>query len=600
MNLTRFLRKNMNKMLWVLIILIAGAFGITGTMTDVFRQWLGSSSVGKVFGRAVYPGEFTDTRAKLQIERRGQEISEDDVWERIALLEEAKRCSIEVSSEEVYDNILRAYKFLKLRDAVLSTSKDREESARRFRELSELSENQVRQRLDAIQFDASEYARLIDTYIRCSVAEYEEIVREDLILSKLQSFVRGCAKMSTKRLYEEFIKADHKRRIEYTAISSSSFKDKVEVSDSRLKEYYESNKDRYKQPDKMAFEYVMARLDQFKKGIPEPKEDELKAFYQKQRNTDFRRPPHEIPQPAEPEDVYRPYEEVRMEVYSHLLDEKAKEVADKTLKELKAELDKEAQLPFEKVQEIAKKFNLQAKETEMFEQNEFPYKFETEFGECQEVDTMFSRKDEIPALAKGKYSSPAECEHGLFLYRPSKFTAQHIPPFENVREDVKTGLVREEAGKLAEQKAKEFAKEIKEQKEITHPLLLKYNTYSAVTDFFSAINREGRIPSIADDYKVVVSAFAMKDVGEVSDTIDVQSMGDQIFYIIKYLERKDPTLKEFKEKRLTLVYQAQQSEAGLLSKEWENDLKIRARITPVKEKRPPTPAPPVKEEEPSL
>jgi hypothetical protein len=599
MNLMRFLRKNMNKMLWVLVIFIAAAFGITGTMTDVFQTWWGTAPVGRVFGRAVYYGEFTSVLKRLERERRGAEetkVSDDEVWERIAQLEEAKRCHIEISQQELSEAILNDYRYLKLRDDILTTSKKKEEFDRRWAELWKLPEHVRKQRLESEPFDPNNYANLIRKYLGYTVGEYEEIARESLILNRLGVFVRSSAKMTTKKLYEEFIETDHKRQIEYLAIHSKSFKDKVDASDARLKEYYESNKKRYIEKDKIAFEYVMARFEGFKKDIPDPKEEELKEYYAKSRDKYLRHPERETGQPAK-EDDYKPYEEVRVNVLERFREDKAKEVAQKTLKDLKAKLDKEEQLPFEKAQEIAKGFNLEAKETEPFELDEFPSKFEAEFGACREVITMFRRKDEIPALSIRTYSDPVECSYGLFLYRLSKLVSEHPSPFEKVKEEVKAAFINEEAARLAKQKTEEVAKEIKEQKEITRPLLLKYNTYSVVTDFFANTNREGKILSIVNDQGVIERAFSLKDIGEVSDPIDVQSMGDQIFYIVKYLARNDPTPKEFKDNRFNLIYGARGAESNRFSKEWGKDLTQRAKITPTKEKpRPISPSPPEEEE----
>jgi hypothetical protein len=302
-------------------------------------------------------------------------------------------------------------------------------------------------------------------------------------------------------------------------------------------------------------------------------------------------------QPAK-EDDYKPYKEVRVNVLERFREDKAKEVAEKTLKDLKAQLDKEEQLPFEKVQEIAKKANLEAKETEPFELDEFPSKFETEFGECREVITMFRRKVEIPALSTGKYSDPVECSYGVFLYRLSKLVSEHPSPFEKVKEEVKAVFINEEAAKLAKQEAEEVAKEIKEQKEITRPLLLKHNTYSVVTDFFARTSRGGKIPSITGDYPVIREAFLLKQVSEVSNPVDVQSMGDVIVYVVKYLARNDPTLKEFKDSRFNLIYGARQAEFDRFAKVWGEDLTQRAKITTTTKgrPRPVQPLPPPEEE----
>jgi hypothetical protein len=107
MSLTRILRKHMNKLLWVLVIFIAVAFGVTATMTDVFRMLL-SEPWAKMFGREVSHGEFMSAKRKLTIfQGRRQDVSDDQVWEYLVLLEEAQRTGIVVTARELRDTLLK-------------------------------------------------------------------------------------------------------------------------------------------------------------------------------------------------------------------------------------------------------------------------------------------------------------------------------------------------------------------------------------------------------------------------------------------------------------------------------------------------------------
>ncbi|MFH1421419.1 MAG: hypothetical protein ABIH42_01685, partial [Planctomycetota bacterium] len=483
MSLTKFLRKNMNKFLWVLVIFIAVAFGVTSTMTDVFQNWF-IKPVGKVFGRSVGIVEFTNISKRLQ---RGQErgnVSDEDIMKQIAKKEEAKNNGIKISSEELSDAVLENYRMMKLRDDIMSSSNTKEEKEKRFSEFWSLPEHIRKQKLENMEFTYDEYARLLSKYFGYSISEYESLMSEYLLQSRLESLIRDCAKVTTKKLYEDFIEQNHERKIEYSAVHGNSFEDKVEVLEDKLKEYYEITKNRYMEPEKIAFEYLLVRFDKVKEQIPNPAEEELKSFYQKMRHTYFRRPEREIPQPPKPDDVYKPYEEIRTEVIRRFIDDKANEQIKKLLTDVKEELDKHEELLFEKVIEIAKNFELEAKETKLFSQEDAEALLRTEFGSCPEVAAMFSRKDQIPELAKGKYSDAVTCDTGIFIYRPAKLQEKKPSPFEKVKSEVEKAYINNEASKLAQKTADELAKEIKEKKNIPLDTLLQYNTYKVTTDFF--------------------------------------------------------------------------------------------------------------------
>jgi len=75
-------------------------------------------------------------------------------------------------------------------------------------------------------------------------------------------------------------------------------------------------------------------------------------------------------------------------------------------------------------------------------------------------------------------------------------------------------------------------------------------------------------------------------------------MGDVIVYVVKYLARNDPTLKEFKDSRFNLIYGARQAEFDRFAKVWGEDLTQRAKITTTTRGKPGPvqPLPPPEEE----
>ncbi|MFH1422277.1 MAG: hypothetical protein ABIH42_06145, partial [Planctomycetota bacterium] len=52
-----------------------------------------------------------------------------------------------------------------------------------------------------------------------------------------------------------------------------------------------------------------------------------------------------------------------------------------------------------------------------------------------------------------------------------------------------------------------------------------------------------------------------------------------VFYIARYIERKDPTDHDFEKERLSIAYRERQKAAYSVMKEWEEDVEARANIT---------------------
>ena len=94
-----------------------------------------------------------------------------------------------------------------------------------------------------------------------------------------------------------------------------------------IDKFYEENKERFRIPEKVQVEYVMAPFDAFQKFVGEPALDEIQKYYDDNK-VEFRIT--DRPAPTDPDapplpDEFKKFEEVRTEIYDKIVDRRARE-----------------------------------------------------------------------------------------------------------------------------------------------------------------------------------------------------------------------------------------------------------------------------------
>ncbi len=191
--------KKTAKKVWIgLAIIIIPAFALWG-FGGGFRSRQETAPAGKIFGRNISYTEFRDAIAAekiMAIMRFGDKLGEvqqylnleAQAWERLILLAEAKKRRITASDQEVIEDIENSSVF-------------------QFRGA----------------FNNKIYNEILRYSLRVQPRIFEELTRQNLILSKLHKQVTDKVSLSDEQIKNEYAKANQELSIYYVASLVSDF-----------------------------------------------------------------------------------------------------------------------------------------------------------------------------------------------------------------------------------------------------------------------------------------------------------------------------------------------------------------------------------------
>jgi peptidyl-prolyl cis-trans isomerase D len=103
-----------------------------------------------------------------------------------------------------------------------------------------------------------QYAAEISTRMPgTSVEEFEEMVRQSILVDKVQELVTSTATVSPVEIQAEFRRKNEKVKLDYVVIHPDSLESQVTVSDAELAAFYERNKVRYTLPEQRVVRYFL-------------------------------------------------------------------------------------------------------------------------------------------------------------------------------------------------------------------------------------------------------------------------------------------------------------------------------------------------------
>ncbi|MFH0855351.1 MAG: SurA N-terminal domain-containing protein [Candidatus Omnitrophota bacterium] len=222
--------KKTAKKIWIgLALIIIPAFTMWGFGGAFGKRE--DKPLGKIFGRKVTDLEFKDSISAVTtaaIMRFGDKFPEvqkylnldSQAWDRLILLEEAKRRQIKVSDKEVID-LIESYPFFQYKGS----------------------------------FDNKTYNQTLQYVFRLQPRAFEEQTRQSLVLNKLYKQVTGGLRASDKEIALAFDKANQEISIYYIASLIADFTKKIIPEENKLKEYFERNRADFKEPASFNIEY---------------------------------------------------------------------------------------------------------------------------------------------------------------------------------------------------------------------------------------------------------------------------------------------------------------------------------------------------------
>ncbi len=139
------------------------------------------------------------------------------------------------------------------------------------------------QSLDAFKDKSGQFSQAI--YERqllrsnASPAEFEEQLRVDLVLDQLRQAISGSEFVTDTEKNQYARLLTQKRDIVFVQILADQFKDKIQLSEDEVIEYYKQNKEQFKTKESVKIKYIDLSVDTLAKQV-DVTDDILKEYYQ--------------------------------------------------------------------------------------------------------------------------------------------------------------------------------------------------------------------------------------------------------------------------------------------------------------------------------
>jgi peptidyl-prolyl cis-trans isomerase D len=266
------------------------------------------------------------------------------------------------------------------------------------------------------RFDKELYLRVL-RYARQTPADYESGRRDDLLVQQIQGLITDGVSVSDEEIREDIVGQGERTKVAFVKFKASDETTKFDVTDDDLKAYYEKNKTRYAEPERIRIEFVSYPTDRFQEGIAID-DAAITEYYEANKEKSFQQP-----------------FEVRARHILRRVDEKADEAMKKAARDLLEGLRKRlvdegadfAKLAQENSEDTGSKdaggelgFFAKGRMVEPFEKAAF-------------------------ALKPGETSQVVETPYGFHLIQVEEIHEERVKPLEEVRGEIEEKLRNEKA-----------------------------------------------------------------------------------------------------------------------------------------------------------
>ncbi|HPN66241.1 MAG TPA: peptidylprolyl isomerase [Candidatus Omnitrophota bacterium] len=251
------IRENARIPLYILIVAFIGLYAVSSHET--------SPAAGKVFGKRV---QFSDFK-KSYIAARTQMIMkygdlprdpqvetalEEQAWDRIILLAQAKKERVKVDDKEIVA-------FVKKIDAF--NDKDG-------------------------WFSKKLYEEILRYNFGLTPTEFERIVRENLTIEKLIDKHTKTAAVTDEEALKQYRYLNEKVKADYILAKTSDYLTQVSAPDEETKAYFEKNKEAFRIPERVNVEYIVKPFADDKEETKEKaRKEALEISYELAANKDL-------------------------------------------------------------------------------------------------------------------------------------------------------------------------------------------------------------------------------------------------------------------------------------------------------------------------
>jgi peptidyl-prolyl cis-trans isomerase D len=125
------------------------------------------------------------------------------------------------------------------------------------------------------------YAALIANHFNQSVTEFEEGIRENIVIRRLQVLITGGATVSDQEVRDAYRKANIKIKFDYAVISAEDLRKTINPTDAELEAFFKQNAARYATavPEERKITYFAFTPSELPGGVPHPTDQEIQQYF---------------------------------------------------------------------------------------------------------------------------------------------------------------------------------------------------------------------------------------------------------------------------------------------------------------------------------
>ena len=238
--------KKIKKTIWIILcILVLPSFLFWGIATSVrSKDNKGSGVVGKIAGRSISVPDFKDSFEAVRnnaIMQFGEDLNEiqkyinfeEQAWERLVILNEARKRKLKATDKEVIETI-QNYPFFKRKE----------------------------------QFDQRTYEDMLRYVFHTQPRIFEEQTRQNILIAKLFEAATAAVKVSDEEVRNKYVEENEQISVQYIASIPHDFAPKDNsIDEKEMKDYYSANSLQFKRPPSFNVEYIALDSEEKTKSL---------------------------------------------------------------------------------------------------------------------------------------------------------------------------------------------------------------------------------------------------------------------------------------------------------------------------------------------
>ncbi len=557
------------------------------------------------FYRRLYQDRFTEDLAR-SLNLKQQAL--DTLVQRKLLLREAMRQGLKVSDPELIEKV-QTYpvfqvngrfdhsRYLQVLRLSRLTPAEFEQNQREDLLLGKL-ENLIKDGVQATE------AEVKQTFIHDKEQVNVKYLRADPAQFVSQVEVSDADLLTYYQEHLDHFRKPEQMRLGYVVVDSEQFTAFVEITDEQLLEYYEQHKEEFRHEEQVRARHILFKLAQQAGAEEESRvRGEAETTLQRiQAGEDFAALASQLS--ADPVsaqqggdlgffkrgEMVKPFEEmafelkpgvvsdpVRTDFGYHLIKvEEVQQAGYDPLEVVRAELrtrltregarrlaEAKAQAVYEVMVAAGSDWIIAVQGLELVPR-ETPFIAQGEVVDGLENSAAFMQT--ASTLQDGEVSRPTVSGDQYLVEKLIERKAPHTPPFEEIRNEVREALVREQSHTLAQQKADEWLAALQAGQSLEQ-LAQSLNTQTEQTGFFS---RNGAIPQLGRPQEFIREVFRMR-VGDVR-VVDLLEQPA----VAVLVERKEFDAEGYEKDKAQLKQQVLRQKREQSFSQWSNELRRQA------------------------